>query len=188
MISENILKSLSSRSGDPAYTLVVTGYETGDDCNSEFIKIKMHQLNKGIDVIENGFSPISKELIIKGVLDFDEEEGTFIAKLAGTSNIKSNKEILPDIENINSHYIECVVTNIDKTLEIEFNRPYESIPSINITMDSSTNKNLFSNYECDFSKYRSNNQYHGVTITFNKLRKKSVYPEINILIIGDKIA
>lgn len=187
MISENILRSLSSKSGDPAYTLIITGYETGEDCNSEYIKIKMHQINKGLDVVEAGLSPISKELIIKGVLDIDDEN-IFITKLIGTSNIKSNKEVLSEMESINSHYIECVVTNIAKEIEIKFNRNYNSIPNINITMDNMTSGNLFSDYECDFDSHKKNNKYTGVTIKFNKLRKKSSYPEINILIIGDKIA
>lgn len=186
MISENILRSLTSKEGDPAYTLLVTGYETGEDCNSEFIKIKMHQINKGINFVETGLTPISKELIIRGALDVDKENELFITKLIGTSHIKTSKEMITEMESINSHYIECVVTNLADTIEIKFNQNYNHIPNINITIDKK-NKNLFSDYDCDFDSHIIDNKYTGVTITFNKLRKKSTYPEINILIIGDKI-
>jgi hypothetical protein len=187
MINEKILKSLTSRSGDPAYTIIITGFESGEDCNSEYLKIKLHQINKGINVVEQGLTPVEKDLIVKGALDIEDTEGLFVTKLVGTTNIKSSHQSLPTTESINSHYIEGIVTTLAEDIEIQFNRNYNSIPSINITMDNTVSRTLFKDYEFDFESHKTNNRYTGVTIHFNKLRKKAQYPEINILIIGDKI-
>ena len=185
MITANILKSLTSRNESPGYTLLITGYETGNDCNSEYIKIKMHQINQGINIIENGFDPINKELIIKSALDFDEKDKLFKSKLIGSSNIKTGKTMLDEGESINSHYIEGIVTTLSDEVEVEFNKTYENIPNIYITMDKKT-KALFKNYEFDFGE-EIENGYTGVKIIFNELRNREQYPDINILIIGDEI-
>lgn len=187
MIDSKILKSLTSRENDIAFTLLIVGYEQKTECNSESIEIKMHQVNRRISEIENGLTPIEKTLKIQSALDFDDENNLFITKLIGSSNIKGAIDSIEEANTYNSHEMEMVIANLADEIEISFINPFESIPSINITMDAKTQQ-LFNDYSCDFESHIENDLYTGVTIKFTKLRKKTVYPEINILIIGDAIA
>lgn len=188
MIDSKILNSLTSKENDISYALLITGYEQAETCNSESIKIKMHQIDKKISAIEAGTNPVEKTLTIQSALDFDEELGLFTTKLIGNSNIKGRVNAIAEGNTYNSHSMEMVNAELDDSIEIEFIEPFTHIPSINMTMDTKT-RNLFYNYNYDFESHKDeNNKYAGVTINFTKLRRKTNYPEINILIIGDKNA
>lgn len=185
MIDSKILKSLTSKENDIAFTLLIVGYEQKTECNSESIEIEMHQVNKRISEIENGLTPIEKTLKIQSALDFDNENNLFTTKLIGSSNIKGPVESVEEGNTYNSHKMEMVVANLAEEIDISFVNSFTHIPNINITMDTKTQQ-LFNDYSYDFEI--ENDLYTGVTINFTKLRKKTVYPEINILIIGDAIA
>lgn len=188
MIDSKILNSLTSKENDISYALLITGYEQAETCNSESIKIKMHQIDKKISAIESGTNPVEKTLTIQSALDFDEELGLFTTKLIGNSNIKGRVNAIAEGNTYNSHSMEMVNAELNDSIEIKFIEPFTHIPSINMTMDTKT-RNLFYNYNYDFESHKDeNNKYAGVTINFTKLRRKTNYPEINILIIGDKNA
>ena len=84
--------------------------------------------------------------------------------------------------DISSCTIERISTTIANTLDIQFNHLYKKEPSIILTMDEK-NKN-YSSYTLSFTK-NENNLYNGVKITFNGFRRKRIYGEISIIIIGD---
>ncbi len=186
MIDSKILKSLTSKENDIAFTLLIVGYEQKTECNSESIEIKMHQVNKRISEIEDGLTPIEKTLKIQSALDFDDENNLFTTKLIGSSNIKGPVESIEEGNTYNSHKMEMVVANLAEEIDISFVNSFTHIPNINITMDTKTQQ-LFNDYSYDFESHIEDDLYTGVTINFAKLRKKTVYPEINILIIGDTI-
>lgn len=184
MIDDRILKELTSRDGDIGYSLLITKFTQDDECNSENITITMHQVDKSPSEIEQNSNAVVKELNIASVLDYDKTTNLFCTKLIGKTNHRNRAIIMDESETYNSHYIEMVVTALQPTIEIEFTKPFTNLPSINITMDSQT-KRLFKEYSYDFQQ--ENDVYTGVTITFTKVRHRTVYPDINILIIGDKI-
>lgn len=84
--------------------------------------------------------------------------------------------------DISSCTIERISTTIANTLDIQFNNLYRKEPSIILTIDEK-NKN-YSSYTLNFKK-NENNLYNGVKITFNGFRRKRIYGEISIIIIGD---
>lgn len=187
MIDSKILKSLTSRETDIGYTLLITGYEQKQTCNSESIEIKMHQINKKISEIESDTTPVEKTLVVQSALDINDDNGLMITKLIGNSNIKGQVQAIQASKSYNSHYMEMVNTTLDKSIEIQFGQSFYNIPAINITMDEKT-RALFSDYTLNFEKKEDDDTYYKVTITFLKLKRRQNYPEINILIIGDKFA
>ena len=84
--------------------------------------------------------------------------------------------------DISSCLIERISTTIEQTFDIQFNNLYQNEPSIILTVDEK-DKN-YSSYSLNFHK-NENNLYNGVKITLNNFRRKRIYGEISIIIIGD---
>lgn len=119
-------------------------------------------------------------------------------------------EINYDLDNdIISKNIEMIVTPIDKTINIRFKKHYYEIPFVHVTIDE-RNQSLYTNYTTAFQgKYSCPNcghihhgieppkicpscggsvfnldVYTGVRLTFNGLKRRAVYPNINVTVIG----
>lgn len=189
MIDSKILNLLKSRNENPGYSILITGYENTEDCNQEKLIIKLHQVNKTLSEIEDvpGARVLEKELIIESNMDYDVDNQAIRTRLIGYSNY--NGAIQPTEESeddIMSNYVEMVDTILQDEINIEFNRPYVNMPAIIPTIDKKY-KSYYKNYDTEFIIDEETNQYTGVTITFNKLKRKKIYPTINLTIIGDTI-
>ena len=77
--------------------------------------------------------------------------------------------------------MESITTNFEKEMEISFNNRYKKLPAIIITADD--NNKSFSGYSLYFSQDENNN-YIGVKIIFENVRRRKNYEDINITIIG----
>ena len=84
-------------------------------------------------------------------------------------------------EDVASHLMESITTNFEKEMEISFNNRYKKLPAIIITADD--NNKSFSGYSLYFSQDENNN-YIGVKILFENVRRRKNYEDINITIIG----
>ena len=189
MIDSKILNLLKSRNENPGYCILITDYENTEDCNQEKLVIKLHQVNKTLSEIEDvpGARVLEKELIIESNMDYDVDNQAIRTRLIGYSNY--NGAITPTEESeddIMSNYVEMVDTILQDEINIEFNRPYVNMPAIIPTIDKKY-KSYYKNYDTEFIIDEETNQYTGVTITFNKLKRKKIYPTINFTIIGDII-
>lgn len=189
MIDSKILNLLKSRNLNPGYSILITDYENTEDCNQEKLIIKLHQVNKTLSEIEDvpGARVLEKELIIESNMDYDVDNQAIRTRLIGYSNY--NGVIQPTEESeddIMSNYVEMVDTILQDEINIEFNRPYVNMPAIIPTIDKKY-KSYYKNYDTEFIIDEETNQYTGVTITFNKLKRKKIYPTINLTIIGDTI-
>lgn len=189
MIDSKILNLLKSRNMNPGYSILITDYENTEDCNQEKLIIKLHQVNKTLSEIEDvpGARVLEKELIIESNMDYDVDNQAIRTRLIGYSNY--NGAIQPTEESeddIMSNYVEMVDTILQDEINIEFNRPYVNMPAIIPTIDKKY-KSYYKNYDTEFIIDEETNQYTGVTITFNKLKRKKIYPTINLTIIGDTI-
>lgn len=189
MIDSKILNHLKSRNLNPGYSILITDYENTEDCNQEKLIIKLHQVNKTLSEIEDvpGARVLEKELIIESNMDYDVDNQAIRTRLIGYSNY--NGAIQPTEESeddIMSNYVEMVDTILQDEINIEFNRPYVNMPAIIPTIDKKY-KSYYKNYDTEFIIDEETNQYTGVTITFNKLKRKKIYPTINLTIIGDTI-
>ena len=189
MIDSKILNLLKSRNQNPGYSILITDYENTEDCNQEKLIIKLHQVNKTLSEIEDvpGARVLEKELIIESNMDYDVDNQAIRTRLIGYSNY--NGAIQPTEESeddIMSNYVEMVDTILQDEINIEFNRPYVNMPAIIPTIDKKY-KSYYKSYDTEFIIDEETNQYTGVTITFNKLKRKIIYPTINLTIIGDTI-
>lgn len=189
MIDSKILNLLKSRNQNPGYSVLITDYENTEDCNQEKLIIKLHQVNKTLSEIEDvpGARVLEKELIIESNMDYDVDNQAIRTRLIGYSNY--NGAIQPTEESeddIMSNYVEMVDTILQDEINIEFNRPYVNMPAIIPTIDKKY-KSYYKSYDTEFIIDEETNQYTGVTITFNKLKRKKIYPTINLTIIGDTI-
>lgn len=137
------------------------------------------------------------------------ENNVFIANINGIQSGSHKLTINYDVDDeLISKNIEIAITNIDKEIEINFAKEYSQIPCVYITIDENY-RNLYSNYTTNFKKkylYTNSNEetetyigyspldefgnnytvagYNGVKINFQNLKRKALYPEINITIIG----
>lgn len=205
MIDSRILHALKSRNANPGYSILITDYEVKEDCSQEKLIITLHQINKSlrdIETMDENVSVLKKELVIQSDMDYDSENNAIKTTLTGFSNYKSKVDIpkktddLSIIENgtiiapeydddIFSHKIEMIETPLRKEIFIDFAASYTITPAIIITIDKKY-KSYYKNYDIEFQQNQKS-QYTGATITFNKLKRKQSYPNINITIIGDKI-
>lgn len=87
-------------------------------------------------------------------------------------------------QDLTNQDIECVITEIQKNLQIKFNNTYKDLPSIIPTIDE-RNK-IYSSYELLFDR-NEHGYYTGVTIAFKNFKRTQYHGDINIIIIGEKI-
>ena len=170
MIDSRILNTLKSRNENPAYSILITGYQTMEDCNQEKLVIKLHQINKSLNQIENlsGVNILEKELVIQSDMDYDEENQAFKSTLIGFTNYQGGvPKPNNNINNYANHYVEIIETELKSEIEIMFNRGYTSIPSIIPTIDLKY-KSYYQSYDIEFIE--ENSKYVGVKILFNKLQ------------------
>lgn len=185
MIDSRILATLKSRNENPAYSVLITGYDTQEDCSQEKLIIHLHQINKSLSQIESlsGANILSKDLIIQSDMDYDEINNAFKNVLIGYTNYNGGLQPTPSSpNNIMSNYIEMVDIELQNPIEIDFNRAYNNLPAIIPTIDKKY-KSYYKSYDLEFKM--ENNKYTGVIITFNKFKRKGSYPMINFTIIGD---
>lgn len=188
MIDPRILNTLKSRNQNPAYSILITGYETKDDCSQEKLIIHLHQINKSINEIENlnGINILEKDLIIQSDMDYDEVHKSFKNTLKGFSNYYGKlPKPNPNIVNYPSHHVEMIETELKSEVYIKFNHEYSSVPAVIPTIDVKY-KSYYTSYDVDFVKNKLG-KYIAVRILFKKLKRKNNYPLINITVIGDKI-
>lgn len=84
--------------------------------------------------------------------------------------------------DLTSQKAESIVTELQKEIEISFNNEYKKIPSVILTIDK--DNKLYSGYSLDFEQDENLN-YIGVKISFENLKRKKEYGDINITIIGE---
>lgn len=187
MIDSRILTTLKSRNENPGYSILITGYDNSEDCNQEKLVIHLHQINKSLNELENleGVTILSKDLTIESNMDYDTINNAIKTTLIGYSNYNGAlpKPNLSE-ENLLNYYIEMVDTELQETIKINFNRSYGKMPQIIPTIEKKY-KSYYKSYDVEF--ITANNLYTGVVITFNKLKRKKVYPNINFTIIGDVV-
>ena len=187
MIDSRILTTLKSRNENPGYSILITGYDNSEDCNQEKLVIHLHQINKSLNELENleGAVILSKDLTIESNMDYDSINNAIKTTLIGYSNYNGAipKPNLSEGDLLN-YYIEMVDTELKDIIKIEFNRNYSKMPQIIPTIDKKY-KSYYKSYDTEFIV--KNNLYTGVIITFNKLKRKKIYPNINFTIIGDAV-
>ena len=83
-----------------------------------------------------------------------------------------------------SHDIENITTQLQSKIELDFEYNYKDIPAIILTIDS--NDKLYKSYETSFVT-NEDNEYSGVVITFNGLKRQRNYGDINITVIGNGV-
>lgn len=96
-------------------------------------------------------------------------------------SIKANYTIQKDISQ---RYIETVSFTLASKIDIDFIQTYKKIPSVVLTVDQIDK--IYSSYDLEFKKDENNN-FIGVIITFNNLKRQKEYNDVNALIIGDVI-
>ena len=112
-----------------------------------------------------------------------DDNGLIETKFNGIITKKDSPTNTQQLENPSSHYVEMIKTSLRKEINITFERSYVEMPAITVNIDKE-NETLYRDFSTKYIKDSSNN-YVGVTITFNYLKSKRIYPTINILIIGD---
>jgi len=95
--------------------------------------------------------------------------------------IEANYTIQKDISQ---RYIETVSFTLAAKIDIDFIQTYKNIPSVILTIDKIDK--IYSSYNLEFKKDENNN-FIGVIITFNNLKRQKEYNDVNALIIGDVI-
>ena len=187
MIDSRILKSLQSRSTNPAYSVIITGFDTQSDCSQEKLIVHLHQINKSLEYIENlpGVSVVSKDFIIKSDIDLKDE--ALLCTLDGYTNYNGsvNPETESELTALTSNYVEAVDTTLQREITLKFEKAYTQMPHVILTIDEKYQSYYYS-YSTEFIT-DTDGKYTGVTITFDRLKRKQVYPIINIAIIGDAI-
>lgn len=192
MIDSRILNTLKSRNENPAYSILITGYDVKNDCNQEKLVIHLHQINKSLNEIENmtNANIIKKDFIINSDIDYDSTNNALKSTLIGyINNYGSIKPPSNEINNYANHYIEMIETELKSEIEINFNHEYQYMPSIIPTIPSKY-KSYYKDYDIEFiikTTEEEEELYTGVKIIFNRLKRKNNYPLINIAIIGDAI-
>ena len=96
-------------------------------------------------------------------------------------SIEANYTIQKDISQ---RYIESVSFTLAPKIDINFIQIYKNIPSVVLTVDQIDK--IYSSYDLEFKKDENNN-FVGVIITFNNLKRQKEYNDVNALIIGDVI-
>lgn len=191
MINEKLMKSFSSNTDNPAYSIIIQNINAVEECNADHISFDVIQINKSIDEIKNALasktseappSYICKTLHLKSILTSNDNSKIFSSGLMGYSS-SSKKCPNTSGNNINNHSIECVITELQKEINIEFNNSYKHLPGLIFTIDEKT-KELYDEIQMNFEK--NGDTYIGVNIIFTHLKHRTYYPEINILIIGDE--
>lgn len=185
MLDPRILANFKSRNENPAYSILITGYDEKTDCSQEKLIIHTHQIDKSIEEIEHNANVLSKDLIIQSDMDYDKDNNAFKSTLIGYTNY--NGTVRPstvNISNIMSHYIEAIDTILSETITITFKRTYTKMPHVIPTIDAKY-QSYYKSFNTSFIQDEDEN-YTGVIITFNKLKRKQQYPIINFVIIGDE--
>ena len=182
MISENILEMFKSHQSDPSFGILITDIEQKEECNQESIIFTVYQVNKSIEEIATG-NVYEKKLHIISELNLDNDN-LYKTKLIG---YLSGEKLVQTIESPNeilSHDIEVLDTKLQKEIEIEFNKNYKETPKIIVNTDTNTKK-LYKDYSTDFIK--NVDDLFCFKIKFKNLKTRKSYPNIGIIIIGDKI-
>lgn len=148
---------------------IIQSMETIKDFSTEKILKNLKTIDRQLTIYSN--ININNDNLYIGELN-----GYISKENVSNSDINSNTE--------SSHWIEIVDTVLQKTIDITFNRRYENIPKVIITIDESDEK-LYRNYSTSFVK-DNDCLYTGVQITFNNLKNKNSYPKLGVTIIGDE--
>ena len=115
-------------------------------------------------------------------LDIDTDN-LITSKLNGYIYNKVSSDIEEEQEN--EHQIEILRTYLQKELIINFENEYKERPFVIVNIDKKF-ESLYRTYSLEYLSSDNNLSYYGVKITFNSLKLKTVYPGINIIIIGDR--
>lgn len=104
-------------------------------------------------------------------------------------NFSSTKPFEIDIkytyhDDITNKFIECINFELTQEITIDFLNTYKSLPGLILTIDKQNKK--YSSYDTVF-KTNNLDEYIGVTITFNNLKRLREPIEVNAIIIGDDI-
>jgi len=97
-------------------------------------------------------------------------------------NINVDYTLKPDISG---YSIETIGFMLQSQINIDFMHAYSDLPSVIITIDKKDK--IYSSYDTVF-KTNSDNEYIGVQINFNNLRRIKNPIQVNAIIIGDRSA
>ena len=111
---------------------------------------------------------------------------TKIQELNFSSSTPFNIEIqYTYVDDITNYFIESINFELCPEIYIDFLNKYTDLPGIILTIDEKNKK--YTSYDTVFKK-NDLDQYIGVTITFNNLKRLREPIEVNAIIIGDDIA
>lgn len=195
MINQNILPMFKSHQGSPSYSIIVKDIECEkNECNQESVIFTVYQIGKDIDELILNEDVVSRKLNIVSDLALNSEN---IYHSTLTGYLSDEKNITPEqseSDNPLNHYIEIVDVELNKNIDIDFKKEYESKPKIIINVEEKY-ESLYRTYSLTYKEKLFENsendtieevrKYNGVSIKFNNLKKMKHYPIISIIIIGD---
>ena len=167
-------------------------------------KFKMRNNNliidipKKIDTINIEIDQYSQSQTLPSPCSSESNPGIISRRSFTEDNIQNNQITIPIInnnkynirllytlkENLTNQYIESITTPLTKTINIEFNYTYKTLPAVILTVDK--DKQNFSSYDLSFNIDKDGN-YTGVAIMFKNYKTNKIDKNINIVIIGEEI-
>ena len=210
MINEYLIKGLKAHKnlggGDasPSYFVVIKDVSQKNECNKDSLEFSLMEVHEDIDSFFENSSVTNKSFTITTNMVLDEND-LYSSKLIGFEGRESASNTNTNPINT-SHRIEVIETTLEKTIDIEFSKPYKSKKietrqienegniteeNIEISLLPSIIVNIEKEYESLYRKYSTEykqneeGDYIGVKITFQNLKTKMKYPTIKITIIGE---
>lgn len=129
-----------------------------------------------------------KERILELYTDLDIDENNLISgKLNGYTYVNKITQEEFEEDSFLDRNIEILRTYLQKEITIYFDKDkeYTEKPFVVVNIEKKY-ESLYRTYSVEYLSSNNNQTYYGVKIIFNSLKFKTVYPGINIIIIGDK--
>lgn len=180
MNTKNILLHLNPFDNNDIVTLTSVEKINDDGCRQDGLKFNFKH------------SADNKNRTIDLYADVDIDENNLVSgKLNGYIYNKITQEEITE-NNSSGYHVEILRTYLQKEIVVHFhkdgdNKEYEYFekPGVVINIDKKY-ESLYRSYSVEYLSSNNNQSYYGVKITFNSLKFKTVYPAINIIIIGDE--
>lgn len=148
------------------------------------VNVEIDQYPQGLATLPDPCSFESNPNIVSR-RTFDEtniQNKQLIIPLTGNKhNIRLSYTLKPNLTN---QYIESITTPLNRSIYVQFNYAYKTLPAVILTIDK--DKQTYSSYDLSFNIDEDGN-YTGVTIAFKNFRSSKISRDINIVIIGDEI-
>lgn len=189
MISEKILNLFKTRedgiSGTKEYVILITDMKNSSkSCDQESLIIETEELRipkENIEKLRDTYNKKTRELEIISGINVNSD-GMYYGKLMAFINNTDEEDY--ETNELLSHDISIVKATLANEINIEFENSFEEEPIIHITIDKQY-ESLYRDWSTEFIK-DENKKISGVKLVFKSLKTRQAYPNIGVIIIGEK--